>query len=419
MSLRVAVIGAGVSGLTTAWELLTDGHHVEVFDANNGIAEGASFASTGCVGAASLVEWDFAGLPSVRTGFTGLLLPPPWARSLGGFSWLRQYMRQQAPERRQVAFNTAASLAALTTSRIRSFNQILWQEVETAQGMLVLLRSDADRQLLQPGLERLKQHENKWQELDRAGAQIAEPALSTEPGLHSIISVPADFVMNGRQWLGLLKGDMLRMGALFHMQTTVSAITPDGAFIATDAQHATTPHRFDAVVVCSAFASSALLKPLTMDFPLWNLDHCSISAPVREVINAPGKVIVDARQRIIISRTGQRIRASSGVPLLPNGNAMAVYRDLYRVLEEWFPGAAHLHGSQALVQNWRASVAHTPDGLPLVGRTVHPKIWLNTGYGGRGWTFAAGAARFLADLISNRESELPPEPLSPMRSMAA
>lgn len=417
MSLRVAVIGAGVAGLTTAWELLNDGHRVEVFDANSGIAEGASFASSGCVGTASLVAWDLAGLPPVRSGPVGWLLPPAWARSLGGLSWLGQRMHQQSPQRQEVLFKAALDLARLNQQHIESFNPHLWPEVETGQGVLVLLKSDSDCKFVLPGLKRLKAAEVNWLELDRAATQAAETSLNTEAGLRAAISIPSDFVMNGRQWLTLLKGDMLRMGVQLHMHTQVSALTPEGTFITSHADGVRHKHRFDAVVVCAANACTALLEPLGVTLPLWNLDHCSISTPVREMLNAPNKVIMDVEQRVIISRTGLRIRASAGTPLRPGSNAKTVFRDLYKVLETWYPGSAQLHGSQALVQNWRATVAHTPDGLPLVGHTPHAKLWLNTGYGGRGWTLAAGASRLLAELIARRQPSLDPEPFSPLRTM--
>ena len=36
MSQRIAIVGAGISGLTAAWYLSKVGHQVEVFEANDG-----------------------------------------------------------------------------------------------------------------------------------------------------------------------------------------------------------------------------------------------------------------------------------------------------------------------------------------------------------------------------------------------
>ena len=47
--MRLAVIGAGVVGVTTAYELTEDGHEVVVFERHSTAAEGASFANGGLV----------------------------------------------------------------------------------------------------------------------------------------------------------------------------------------------------------------------------------------------------------------------------------------------------------------------------------------------------------------------------------
>ena len=68
--MRIAVIGAGITGITTAFELAEDGHEVSVFDRNESIAAEASFATTGliapgCVSPAAapgLRRWLLRGL---------------------------------------------------------------------------------------------------------------------------------------------------------------------------------------------------------------------------------------------------------------------------------------------------------------------------------------------------------------------
>ena len=47
--MRVAVIGAGIIGITTAYELAADGHEVTVFERCGAAAEESSFANAGVV----------------------------------------------------------------------------------------------------------------------------------------------------------------------------------------------------------------------------------------------------------------------------------------------------------------------------------------------------------------------------------
>ena len=46
--------------------------------------------------------------------------------------------------------------------------------------------------------------------------------------------------------------------------------------------------------------------------------------------------------------------------------------------------------------------ATTPDGLPLLGASGVPGVWLNTAHGHSGWTLSAGSARLLADALGQR-----------------
>ena len=57
----------------------------------------------------------------------------------------------------------------------------------------------------------------------------------------------------------------------------------------------------------------------------------------------------------------------------------------------------------------------TPDGLPLIGRTYVPNLYLATGHEGDGVSLAAITAQIIADQISGRVSELPIDAVSPLR----
>lgn len=401
MSMRVAVIGAGVSGMTTALEMLTDGHEVDIFDARSGIAEGASFASSGCVGPSSLTAWDFVS-PPLHRGIRTLLPPPAWARSLAGMWWLNRRRNHQSPERQQTLFTAARAMAELSSRQIAASMRHLHTDIESTQGVMIALRNSDIQAEMQAGLNRIKETNAPVLEWDEATARKAEPALNPDTPLVGSIALPADFVINGRQWLTVLKTKIVQLGGRFHMRTAVQAVTPDGRLDIGTANTQSSARPFDAILICAAEGAPALLRSLGMELPLMTLNHCSVSTNVKEPLNAPHSMLIDAQRRVLISRIGQRIRASSGTPILPGGHAQGIFQSLYKALEDWFPGAAQLHGSQALVQSWQASCIHTPDGLPLLGRTHHPRLWVNIGHGTRGWTFAPGAARLLADMLSGK-----------------
>jgi hypothetical protein len=71
---------------------------------------------------------------------------------------------------------------------------------------------------------------------------------------------------------------------------------------------------------------------------------------------------------------------------------------LYKVLHDWFPGAAQLRD----VQVWKGARPMLPDGPPVLGASGAPGVWLNLGHGSSGWALSCGSARVLADLLGGR-----------------
>ena len=61
--MRVAVIGAGVIGVTTAYELAVDGHEVTVFERRGSVAAECSFANAGMVAPGYTSPWAAPGMP--------------------------------------------------------------------------------------------------------------------------------------------------------------------------------------------------------------------------------------------------------------------------------------------------------------------------------------------------------------------
>jgi len=413
--LRVAVIGAGVAGIATAWELTTDGHTVSVFDKTGGIAEGASFASPGWVGMAGLTGWDSVSPTWPKVGPAGLTTSASWWGRSGARRWLCAMKQHSTPPQQATLFATSLDLATLSADRLRQTLSQPGVDVERSQGVMVLMRSEADAAPYAAGLQRLKGREVKVVELDSAGAKKLEPGLSDDTVPVARWWLPEDEIINGRQWLSLLKTDAMRRGCVFQMSTSVISLHAGGRLTLQTGSQTCQERVFDAVVVCAGHQGAALLADVGLTLPLLNMNQCVLSAPIRDPHFAPLSGVFDARHRISITRTGQRIRASSATGIWPGQDAEPVFKQLYQVLNDWFPGSASLHGVQSCAQAWQTTCAFTPDSLPLVGASGLSKIWLNLGFGAKGWTHAPGAARLMANLLKGGPASEQMTGLAPSR----
>jgi D-amino-acid dehydrogenase len=130
----------------------------------------------------------------------------------------------------------------------------------------------------------------------------------------------------------------------------------------------------------------------------------------------PRGAVMDERFKVAISRLGQRIRVAGSAELggAPGQMNTAAMRTLYKVLDDWFPGAARLSQASA----WKGARPMLPDGPPVLGPSRSPGIWLNLGHGSSGWALSCGSARVVADLIAGREPAIDISGLTPQRLKA-
>ena len=401
--MKIAIVGAGIIGVTTAYELASDGHEVTVFEQRSAAAEEASFATAGLLTPHLLSPWAVPGFGHALR----LMGPHATLRLSGGLSranwaWLSRW--RSATHASSAPAAALERLAQYSQSRLQALAQRHELDFEASQGRLVLLRTEQERAQLQPALQVLRDSGVALREIDADVARQIEPGLSPEAPLAGAIHLPDARAGNCRLFAQLLRQGTQGSGVHFAFNTRINRIgtTPVGVVV----QGESDLRRFDAVVLCAGTASAALLPALGLRLPMAAVYGYSVSAPLRESTHAPQASVVDAAQQISITRLGQRVRIAGGAELAGADaeHHAATLQRLYRTLNDWFPGGAQLSSG---VQVWRGARPLLPDGAPVVGASGVPGLWLNTGHGAGGWALACGSARALADLMAQRAPEVP------------
>ena len=410
--MRIAIIGAGIVGVTSAYELTLAGHEVSVFEQRGNVASEGSFAIAGLFAAGNIAPWCGPGVPwrvlrqlfnseaTARLGGPGALAHLPWVWQ----AWRAGRARAHAGHRQAMQ-----RLAQYSRERLLEITRTLCLEFDQTPGHLVLLRGEAEFKAAQAGLALLRDWGVTYESADPTRCRIIEPGLNPASPLHAAIYFAQDGVGNCRQFAHLLKAEAQRLGACFHFNTRVHAVQP-GAEVSLDivgpgSGVPNVPKRFDAVVVCAGAESTPLLKRLGVKLPLLAVHGYSLTAPLRHVdgLPTPGPraALTDARHRVVIARMGQRVRVAGIAELggAPGLMAAGPLRLLHRVLDDWFPGAAMSHKAQ----HWKGARPALPDGPPVLGASGAAGVWLNVGHGAHGWTLACGSARVLAETISGRD----------------
>ena len=413
--MKLAVIGAGIIGITTAYELAADGHEVTVFERCSAAAEETSFANAGVVAPGYVTPWAAPGMPGkVFSHLFGRHAPVKISLPLSASELAWMWKWYQACKLPTYLVNRARMqrLAFYSRERLHQLTAALQLDYDRSAGYMVLLRTDKDHQLVQPGLQVLRDAGVPFGEITASQARSIEPALNLEMPLAGAIHLPDDEVANCRQFALLLKNEAQRLGVKFEFNQAVGHLNPAQPASLSIAGKAT-PRRFDSIVMCAGLASARLLQPLGLNIPMVAVYGYSISAPIREPLNAPRSALMDERYKVAISRLGQRVRVAGSAEI---GGSLGVKRaasiqTLYKVLHDWFPGAVQHAPLGAHVQEWKGARPMLPDGPPVIGNSGIAGVWLNVGHGSSGWAMSCGSARVLADLIARKNPDIDMEGL--------
>lgn len=414
MSRSVAVVGAGLAGVTTAYELAALGWRVQVFERCASVAEQASFASN-------------ALLAPFVPGLADASPPAPPAFRLR--RWRAARKPSDAPKQ-------LCTLSQLGLARAAQLRRELGLDDEAADGLLVAL---ADARRVAAAHTRLAD----WQALglqlhliEASEARLREPGLDSQAPFAAALAVAQGGAGNPRLFAQQLRLQAQRLGAEFRFHTTVRRLQTDATGITLRHEHTpptepptrsaereagdTQPQalgaqeqRFDAVVLCNGLDALDLLDKRLR---LHAHHEASITAPLRQLEAhpdlGPKAAWADLATGITITRIGQRVRVSGGATIsAPRSKPTPDFEALHRALQHWFPGSV-LH-QQAQQRSSRRAAA--PDGLPLIGAAVQPGLWLNLPLGGHGWGSACGSAQVLAQMITGQPPSTDISGLSPQR----
>lgn len=413
--MRIAIVGAGIIGVTTAYELAEDGHEVTVIERRGAVASGTSFANAGVLAPGYVTPWAAPGMPlKVLVGLfsrhAAVRFGARWPLAL---PWLLRYLRACNASTYESHRRALHAMASRSLERLSDLSRELDLPFERAQGYLVLLRSRREAQRYRSALAALDALGVRHDWLDEAACRTVEPGLAATTALHAGVHLPDAGVGNCRLFAQGLRQRLAERGVAFRLSSEVCAVEP-GAPARLSVRDGDEVLRlpFDRIVLCTGHEAGTLLAPLGLRLrvePVWGY---SLTARLRagEASRAvgPRAGLMDERFKVAISRLGDRVRIAGSAELGGRADAMhpRALATLHRVLDDWFPGQADPSGAQY----WKGARPMRPDGPPVVGATRAEGLWVNLGHGSSGWALSCGSARLLADLLAGRTPALDPGP---------
>ncbi len=405
--MKVIVLGAGVVGVTSAYQLAKAGHEVTVVDRQEGPALETSFANAGEVSFGYCSPWAAPGIPMKAMKWlfmehAPLILRPKMDTAM--LSWMAQMLMNCTSQR--YAINKSrmlriADYARISLAEVRAETGIAYDE--RMQGTLQLFRTQQQLEASAKDVKALAADGVPYEVLDPEGCIRVEPALRhVREKIVGGLLTPKDETGDCFKFTNALALKAAELGAKFVYGTNIKALDVENGVVrgvVTDRETL----RADAVVVALGSYSPLLVKQFGIKLPVYPVKGYSLTIPIVDAARAPESTVMDETYKIAITRLGDRIRVGGMAEISGYTNDLGQKRraTLEHSVTDLFPG-----GDVSKADFWSGLRPMTPDGTPVIGGTKVKGLFLNTGHGTLGWTMSCGSAKLISDLVSGRKPEI-------------
>ena len=410
--MKVVVLGAGIIGTTSAYFLAKQGHEVTVIDRQDSVSMETSHANAGCLSYGFTSPWASPGLPFsvlkwVLTGRSPLIINPNMSIETIKFLY-RMYKNCNS---RSYEINKSRML------RVANYSQKALLEIESDFDLYYEQKKQGSLQLFWDSKE-IEKTQKDIAILDKfnINSQLlsAEECVKIEPGLQYVknklaggIQFLDDFTGNCYLFSTEVYKKCVEMGVNFEFNTEIKSLQISNdkiASVSTDSGEI----KADCYSVSLGSYSTKILSKIGIEIPIYPVKGYSITLPVLSNEDAPQSTIMDEKNKIAITRLGDRIRVAGMAHLTDfDKNLRTKSLDsLMSGLDLLFPKS---YESSKETNFWTGFRPSTPDGTPIIGPTPFNNLFLNTGHGTLGWTMSAGSGKLLANLVSGIDPEISTE----------
>lgn len=411
--MKVTILGAGVTGITSAWFLHQAGHEVTVIDRQPGAGLETSFANGGQVSVSHAEPWANPGAPLkvlkwlMREDAPLLFRLRP---DLNQWLWGLDFLRQCTPGRTRHNIKQMVNLglySRATLQQLRAATGIDYQQ--KTEGILHFYTSEKEYADAQAPAALMREYGCELDMKTPDECIAIEPALAASCGkLVGGSMTASDESGDAHQFTAKLAALCASAGVEFLYNTRIVGARKEGDTLKgvqiANADGIVSEVQSDAYVMCLGAYSPQWARLLGQTLRIYPAKGYSVTLPVINEAASFNVSLTDDEYKLVFSRLGNRLRIAGTAELGGYNTDLNLVRceAIVRRVRQLFPEMTD--GKNA--QYWTGLRPATPSNVPYIGASKTRNLFLNTGHGTLGWTHACGSGAAIADIVSGRAPEV-------------
>lgn len=420
---HILVLGGGVIGVTTAWQLSQAGFGVTVIEREPEVALQTSFANGGQISVSHATPWANPSTPLKALKWLFREDAPllfRWRRlfdfdDLSLWRWGWQFLQECRAKRADENLVQMVNLGLYSRQilgEVRQQTGITYDFLD--KGIMHFYTNELEfASSISPTL-RMQQLGCDRRQISVVEAVTLEPALlqsqkSLFGATYTALDESGDAHIFSRELAKLCQ----KNGVPFIFNTTILEILAEknhitGIKICAENGEMQTLTA-DGYVLALGSYSPFLAKPLGIDLPIYPAKGYSATFDVLDEKKTPTVSLIDDEFKLVYSRLGQRLRVAGTAEFNGfNRNLNPVRcQAIARRVAQVFPNAVDL----TTPNYWTGLRPMTPSNVPIIGQAVNrlgkfDNLFLNTGHGTLGWTHSNGSAKAICDIILGKNPDV-------------
>jgi D-amino-acid dehydrogenase len=418
----VVILGAGITGVTTAYMLAREGRKVRVIDRQPDAALETTYANGGQISVSHAEPWAHPGAPFQVLKWLAQRDSPLYFKPLLDWRewiWLARWLwecRKTAADRNTIRIVEIGMRSRQLYREVREREGISYQN--KALGILHFYRDEKEYEGACRVAELMTKYGCRRAPVTRDEIYKLEPALAA---CHDIVGgtyTEDDESGNARSFTqALARICESKYGVRFHYRTRVEdVLVKDGSVREIklkrhDGSRSAVSARD--TVICMGSYSPLLAQKLGIFLNIYPAKGYSISIPLdgKNEKFAPRVSLTDDENKLVYSNLETHLRVA-GTAELVGWNTQLSHVRIKPIVEksaELFPAVfseMDYTNEKYVMEHlnpWTGLRPATPSNVPYVGRCRKiENLWLNTGHGTLGWTMGMGTAEMISGMLLGR-----------------